>query len=80
MLDSERTFKIKNSWTVFKISLTSAIFYIWRVLHGNEIVQYLQNNKRHESDQDHSRKLLWRSTNCIQIGNTKTIGLLFKGS
>ena len=27
------------------------------VLHGNEIVHYLQNNKRHESDQGHSRKL-----------------------
>ena len=47
MLDSERTFKIKVKlcWTVFEI-------------HGNEIVQYLQNYKRHEFDQGHSRKFL----------------------
>ena len=48
MLDSERTFKIKvrSHWTVFEIFLTSAvIIYIERVLHGKEIVQYLQNYK-----------------------------------
>ena len=40
MLDSQRTFKIKIKlrWTVFEILLTSAIIYIERVLHGNEIV------------------------------------------
>ena len=47
MLDSERTFKIKVRlrWTAFEILLTSAIICIQRVLHGNEIVQYLQNYK-----------------------------------
>ena len=49
-------------------------------MHGNEIVQYLQNYKRHEFDQDHSRKLLQSSTSYIQIENTKTTRLLFKGS
>ena len=49
-------------------------------MHGNEIVQYLQNYKRHEFDQDHSRKLLQSSTSYIQIENTKTTCLLFKGS
>ena len=60
MLDSERTFKIKVRlrWTAFEILLTSAIICIQRVLHGNEIVQYLQNYKRHKFDQGHSRKLL----------------------
>ena len=61
MLDSERTFKIKvrSHWTVFEIFLTSAvIIYIERVLHGKEIVQYLQNYKHHEVDQGHSIKLL----------------------
>ena len=60
MLDSERTFKIKVSlrWTVFEILLTLAIIFIQKVLHGNEIVQYLQNYKRHEFDQGYSRKLL----------------------
>ena len=82
MLDSERTFKIKVRlrWTAFEILLTSAIICIQRVLHGKEIVQYLQNYKRHEFDQGHSRKLLQSSTSYIQIENTKTIRLLFKGS
>ena len=58
MLDSERTFKIKVRlrWTAFEILLTSAIICIQRVLHGNKIVQYLQNYKRRESGKGHSRK------------------------
>ena len=39
----------------------SADACIW-ILHGNEIVQYLQIYKRHEVDQGHSRKLLQGST------------------
>ena len=60
MLDSERTFKIKVrlGWTVFEILFTATVMCIWRVLHGNEIVQYIQKYKRHEFDQGHSRKLL----------------------
>ena len=60
MLDSERKFKIKvrSRWTVYKILLTSAIICIQTVLHGNEIVQYVQNDKRHESGKGHSRKPL----------------------
>ena len=52
MLDSERTFKIKIRlrWTAFKILFTSAIMRIERVLHGNEIAEYLQNYKRHKFD------------------------------
>ena len=43
MLDFARTFKIKvrSLWTVFEILLTSAVIRIKRVLHENEIVQYL---------------------------------------
>ena len=60
MLDSERTFKIKvrSYWTVFEISLISAVICISRVLHGKEVVQYLQNYKCHEVDQGHSKKLV----------------------
>ena len=60
MLDSERTFKIKVrlTWTVLEILLTSAIICIEKVLHGDEIVQYLQNYKRHKSGKGHSRKPL----------------------
>ena len=49
-------------------------------MHGKEIVQYLQNYKRLDFDQGHSRKLLLSSTSYIQIENTKTTRLLFKGS
>ena len=47
--DSERTFKIKLRlrWTAFQILITSAIICIQSVLHGNEIVQYIQNYKLH---------------------------------
>ena len=43
MLDTERTLKIKirSRWTVFEISLTSAVISIERVLHRTEIDQYL---------------------------------------
>ena len=44
-----------------------------RVLYENQIVQYLQNYKRHEFDQGHSAKL-------IQMENTNTTRLLFKGN
>ena len=82
MLDSERTFKIKVRlrWTAFEILLTSAIICMQRVLHGNEIVQYLQNYKRRESGKGHSRKPSQSSASYIQIKNTKTTHLLFKGS
>ena len=60
MLDSERTFKIKvkSCWTVFEVLLTSAVICILNFLRENEIFQYHQNYKRHETDQGHSRKLL----------------------
>ena len=59
MLDSGRTFKIKLRLRgiVFEILFTSAIMCIERVLHGSNMVLYLQNNKRHEFDQGHSGKL-----------------------
>ena len=50
--------KVRLRWIVFEILLKAAIMCIERVLHGNEIVQYLQNYKRHEFDQDHSTKLI----------------------
>ena len=82
MLDSKITFKTKVTlrWTLFKILLMSAIICIQRALHGNEIVQYFQNYKRHESGKGHSRKPLQSSASYIQIENAKTIHLLFKGS
>ena len=42
-----------------KITLDS-FFFTSAVMHGNKIVQYLQNFKRHEIDQGRSRKLLQR--------------------
>ena len=49
-------------------------------MHGNKIVQYLQNYKRHEFDQSHSRRFLYSSTSYIQMENTETTRLLSKGS
>ena len=42
---SESTFKIEaiSTWTLFEILLTSAVICKQRLLHENEIVQYLQN-------------------------------------
>ena len=69
MLDSKRTFKIKVRlrWTVFRVLFTSAIMCIWRILHGDEIAQYLQSYKSHEFGQGHSIKLLESSTSYIQM-------------
>ena len=60
MLDSEITFKIKvrSRWTVFEILLTSVVICVERVLCGKEIVQYVQNYKHYEVEQDQSKKLL----------------------
>ena len=63
MLNSGKTFKIKVSscWTVFKISLCQQLFE-FKVLHGKEIAQYLQNYKCHEVEQGYSEKFLESST------------------
>ena len=60
MLDSERTFEIKvrSRWTYAKFHVRQQLFPFKRVLHGKEIVQYLQNYKRHEVDLGHSKKFL----------------------
>ena len=58
MLDSERTFntKVRSSWTVFKILLTSAGY-----LHLNSFLWKRDcpiSSKCHKVDQGHSKKLL----------------------
>ena len=60
MLDSERTFKrkVRSRWTSLEILLMSAIIYIQRVLHGTEIVQYLQKYKNCKSGKGHSKNQL----------------------
>ena len=60
MPDSERTFKtkVRLPWAVFEFFFYVCYMCILRVLHENEIFQYLQNYKRHEFDQGHSKKLL----------------------
>ena len=42
---SENAFKMKamSSWTLFELLLTSVIICKGRLLHENDIVQYLQN-------------------------------------
>ena len=49
---SESSIKIKvnSHWELFVILLTSAVICKQRILHGNEIVQYLQNCKGNSID------------------------------
>ena len=64
MLDSRRKFeiKVKLDWTALEVLLRQQLFVfnicIQRVLYGNEIAQYFQNYKGHESGKGHSRKPL----------------------
>ena len=48
----------RSGGTLFVIVFTSAVICKQRLFHGNEIVQYLQNYKRYDVDQDHFRKPL----------------------
>ena len=46
--------KVRSHWTLFVILLTSAAICKQKFLHGNEIVQYLQNCKCKNVARDHS--------------------------
>ena len=50
--------KNEVSATLFLILFTSAVICQLKLLHGSEIVQYLQNFKCYNVDEDHSRKHL----------------------
>ena len=50
---------------LFGILLTSAVACKQRFLHENKIVQYLQNNKYEDVNQDHFRKPLQASTSTM---------------
>ena len=54
----KRTFKmkVKSAWTFFKLWLTSVVICKQRLLYKNEIVQYIQNFKCQDINQDHFRK------------------------
>ena len=58
MLDTERTFKTKQGQVgqFSKFCLRQQLFAFKEVIHGKGIIQYLQNYKRHEVDQRHSKK------------------------
>ena len=48
----------KYEVTLKRILLMSAVICIWKILHGNEIKQYLKNYKHHKVQQHHSREYL----------------------
>ena len=56
--ESSIKIKVRLHWALFLIFLTSAVICKQRLLHRNELVQYLQNCKSYNVDQDHFRKLL----------------------
>ena len=49
-----------------------------RLSHGNEVVQYSQNYKCYDVDQDHFRKHLKSSTKFMKKNNLKTARTIFK--
>ena len=48
--------KVRLHWTLLLTLLTSVVICKQRLLHGNEIVQYLQSWKCYNVGQDHSKK------------------------
>ena len=64
---------------LFEILITSAVICKERLLHENEIVQYLQNYKYQDINQGHFRKLLQASTNAIKIDCPTTAHTFFTG-
>ena len=65
---SERLIKIKirSQWALFSILLPSAVIHKQWLSYGNEILQYLQNCKCYNVEQDHFRKPLWRCTSFVK--------------
>ena len=76
---SKRTFKIKTMphWTIFEVSLTSAVIYKEKLLCENNIVQSLQNCECQDSDNVHFRKPLQGSKNVIKNDYPKVTHVFF---
>ena len=75
----ESTFKIKSMllWINFEILIKYVIISKQRYLHENKIVQYLQNNKYQDFNQDRFRKSLQASTNLMDNNYPKTAHTFF---
>ena len=56
--ESSIEIKVRSHRTLFVISFASAFICKQRLLHRNEIVQYLENCKCYNDGQDHFRKPL----------------------
>ena len=68
-----------SAWALSEILLTSAVISKQRFLHEGDIVQYLQNHKYQDVNQEHFRKLLQTSTNDMKNDYPKTAHTLFTG-
>ena len=55
-----------SRWVLFEILLTSAVIGKQRLLHENEIVQYLQNYKWWDVNQSHSKNSVQDSTSATK--------------
>ena len=71
--------KIRSHWTLFVILLTSAVICKQRLLHGNEIMQYLQNCKCYNVDEEHSKKSLQSSVGLMKRSYLWTTRTILKG-
>ena len=78
---SESSFKIKtmSAWALLEILLTSAVICKQRFLHEGDIVQYLQNHKYQDVNQEHFGKLLQTSTNDMKNDYPETAHTFFTG-
>ena len=76
---SESKFKAMSPSVLFEILLTSAVICKERILHKNEIVQYLQNYKHQDVNQDDFRKPFQASINAMQNDYRKTAHTFFVG-
>ena len=56
LFESSIKIKVKLDLTLFGVLLTSAAICKQKLLHGNELVQYLENCKLYNVGQNHFRK------------------------
>ena len=78
---SESTIKMKAMSTliVFEVLVTSTVACKLRLLHKNEVVQYLQNHKYQAINRNYFRKHLKASINTLKNNYPKTGHTFFMG-
>ena len=71
--------KVMSPWTLFEVLVTSVVICKQRLLHENEIVQYLENFKYQDVNQGHFRKPLQAFINTMRNNYPKKAHTFFTG-